>query len=116
MPSLQRHFILQFATEEAYAPLWGSGILFELDYVLAGLNAKRGRDGSEERRQHLFEQMRHAFPGAEINAPKDREYDYGLDDPDDGHVAQEGGPLSVDSDPPVASSSVVATPSWSGSG
>jgi hypothetical protein len=31
--------------------------------------------------------MRHAFPGAENNAPKDREYDYGLDDPDDGHVA-----------------------------
>lgn len=35
VPSLQRHFILQVATKEAYAPLWGSGILFELDYVLA---------------------------------------------------------------------------------
>ena len=31
--------------------------------------------------------MARAFPGAEIKAPKDREYDYGLDDPDDGHVA-----------------------------
>lgn len=87
VPGRQRHFLLQLATEEAYAPLWGSGILFELDYVLARLDAKRGRDGSEERRRHLFEQMRRAFPGAEINAPKDREYDYGLDDLDDGHVA-----------------------------
>lgn len=42
MPSLQRDFLLQLATEEAYAPVWGSGILFELDYVLAGLHDKRG--------------------------------------------------------------------------
>jgi predicted nucleic acid-binding protein len=87
VPGRQRDFLLQLATEEAYAPLWGSGILFELDYVLAGLDSKRGREGSAERRQHLFEQMSRAFPGAEVNAPKDREYDYGLDDPDDGHVA-----------------------------
>jgi predicted nucleic acid-binding protein len=87
VPGRQRDFLLQLAAEEAYAPLWGSGILFELDYVLAGLDAKRGREGSAERRQHLFKQMRRAFPGAEVNAPKDREYDYGLDDPDDGHVA-----------------------------
>lgn len=87
VPSLQRHFLLQLAAEEAYAPLWGSGILLELDYVLERLDAKRGREGSAERRSHLFEQMRHAFPGAEINAPKDREYDYGLNDSDDGHVA-----------------------------
>lgn len=87
VPGRQRDFLLQLAAEEAYAPLWGSGILFELDYALAGQDAKRGRDGSKERRQHLFEQMKHAFPGAEINAPKDREYDYGLDDDDDGHVA-----------------------------
>ena len=73
VPSLQRHFLLQLAAEEAYAPLWGSGILFELDYVLERLDVKRGREGSAERRSHLFEQMRHAFPGAEINAPKDRE-------------------------------------------
>lgn len=87
VPGRQRHFLLQLAAEEAYAPLWGSGVLFELDYVLERLDAKRGREGSAERRRHLFEQMRHAFPGAEINAPKDREYNYGLDDPDDGHVA-----------------------------
>lgn len=31
--------------------------------------------------------MKHAFPGSEVNAPKDRAYDYGLNDPDDGHVA-----------------------------
>lgn len=87
VPGRQRDFLLQLAAEEAYMPLWGSGILFELDYVLARLDDKRGRDGSEERRSHLFEQMGRAFPGAEINAPKDREYDYGLDDADDGHVA-----------------------------
>ena len=87
VPGRQRDFLLQLAIEEAYATLWGSGIRFELDYVLAGLDAKRGRDGSEERRRHPFEQMKHAFPGAEIKAPKDREYDYVLDDPDDGHVA-----------------------------
>jgi predicted nucleic acid-binding protein len=87
VPGLQRNFLLQLAAEEAYAPLWGSGILFELDYVLERLDAKRGREDSEERRRHLFEQMRHAFPGAEINAPKDRVYAYDLDDPDDGHVA-----------------------------
>lgn len=87
VPGRQRDFLLQLATEEAYAPLWGSGILFELDYVLARLDAKRGRDDSDERRRHLFAQMKRAFPGAEINAPKSREYDYGLNDPDDGHVA-----------------------------
>jgi len=87
VPGKQRDFLLQLATEEAYAPLWGSGILFELDYVLAGLDAKRNRVGSEARRQHLFAQMKRAFPGAEIKAPKDRVYGYALNDPDDGHVA-----------------------------
>ena len=87
MPSLQRDFLLQLATEEAYAPVWGSGILFELDYVLAGLHAKRGISDSASRRQHLFDKLKRAFPGAEVQAPKDRDYSYGLNDPDDGHVA-----------------------------
>ena len=87
VPGRQRDFLLQLATEEAYAPLWGSGILFELDYVLARLDAKRGRENSEEYRRRLFDRMKRAFPGAEIKAPKDRDYDYGLNDPDDGHVA-----------------------------
>lgn len=87
VPSLQRDFLLQLAAEEAYAPLWGSGILYELDYVLAGLDRKRGIQSSESRRQRLFAQMRQAFPGSEIAAPKDRSYDYGLRDEDDGHVA-----------------------------
>jgi len=87
VPSLQRDFLLQLATEEAYAPVWGSGILFELDYVLAGLHERRGITDSASRRRHLFDQLRGAFPGSEVQAPKDREYNYGLDDPDDGHVA-----------------------------
>lgn len=87
VPSLQRDFLLQLATEEAYAPIWGSGILFELDYVLAGLHDKRGISDSASRRQHLFDQLKQAFPGSEVHAPKGREYSYGLNDPDDGHVA-----------------------------
>lgn len=87
VPNLQRDFLLQLATEEAYAPVWGSGILFELDYVLAGLHHKRGISDSASRRQHLFDQLKQAFPGSEVHAPKDREYDYGLNDADDGHVA-----------------------------
>jgi len=83
----QRDFLLQLAAEEAYAPLWGSGILVELDYVLARLDARRGREDSAGYRKRLFEQMKRAFPGAEINSPKDRDYGYGLSDPDDGHVA-----------------------------
>ena len=87
VPSLQRDFLLQLATEEAFAPLWGTGILTELDYTLAGIHERRGISDSEERRRHLLAQMKRAFPGAEINASKQRAYDYGLNDPGDGHVA-----------------------------
>lgn len=89
VPDLQRDFLLQLATEHAYAALWGTGILFELDYVLEGLNAGRGvpQEESDRRRTHLFEQMAYAFPGSTVNAPKDRDYDYQLHDPNDGHVA-----------------------------
>ena len=87
VPSLQRDFLLQLATEEAFSPLWGSGILTELDYTLATLHGAKGMTDSEERRRHLLTQMQRAFPGSEINAPKDRAYDYGLKDLKDGHVA-----------------------------
>jgi len=87
VPSLQRDFLLQLAAEGAYAPVWGSGILVELDYVLAGLHDKRAITDSASRRQHLFDQLKRAFPGSEVRAPKGREYDYDLNDRDDGHVA-----------------------------
>lgn len=87
VPSLQRDFLLQLATEEAFAPLWGTGILTELDYTLARLHERRGISDSTKRRHHLLTQMKRAFPGSEVKAPKDRSYDYGLNDPDDGHVA-----------------------------
>lgn len=89
VPSLQRDFLLQLATERAYAPVWGSGILFELDYVLERLDKKRGieEEDSDRYREHLFDQMGKAFPGSTVTAPKDREYAYDLNDPDDGHVA-----------------------------
>jgi len=87
VPSLQRDFLLQLATEDAYAPVWGSGIIVELDYVLAGLYERRGITDSAIRRRHFFNQLKEAFPGSEVQAPNDREYSYGLNDPDDGHVA-----------------------------
>lgn len=87
VPNLQRDFLLQLAAEEAFSPLWGSGILTELDYTLARLHDRRGIADSAERRRHLIQQMNHAFPGSEVKAPKDRGYDYSLLDPDDGHVA-----------------------------
>ena len=87
VPGRQRDFLLQLATEGGFAPLWGTGILFELDYVLAELDARRGRSDSEERRARLLAQMQRAFPGATINAPKGRAYRYSLADADDGHVA-----------------------------
>lgn len=87
VPSLQRDFLLQLATEGAYAPVWGSGILVELDYTLARLQTGRDADDSEEQRRHLLHEMNRAFPGAEVEASKQRAYDYGLNDLDDGHVA-----------------------------
>ena len=70
VPSLQRDFLLQLATEEAYAPVWGSGILLELDYVLAGLHNKREINDSAGRRRRLFDQLKQVFPGSEVQAPK----------------------------------------------
>lgn len=88
VPGLQRDFLLQLAAERSYQPLWGSGILFELDYVLAALDTRRGRTDSERDRRRLFERMKSAFPGAEIEAPKGGDYGhFDLNDPDDGHVA-----------------------------
>jgi predicted nucleic acid-binding protein len=86
VPGRQRDFLLQLAVEGAYAPLWGTGILFELDYVLARLDQRRGADG-ERRREWLLKEMRRSFPGASVDAPKDRAYRYQLTDRDDGHVA-----------------------------
>ena len=77
------------AAERSYSPLWGTGILFELDYVLARIDRRRGIDtkDSDRDRAHLFAEMMRAFPGATVDAPKHRDYDYQLDDRDDGHVA-----------------------------
>ncbi|MCR2800218.1 PIN domain-containing protein [Microbacterium sp. zg-Y818] len=86
VPGLQRDFLLQLAAEGAYTPLWGSGILHELDYVLEALHERRSVTSSAARRAHLLEQMQKAFPGALVEAPKNRQYSYDIDDPDDGHV------------------------------
>jgi|SRR5690625_2439797 len=81
VPALKRDFLLQLAAELAYAPLWGTGILYELDYVLARLNHPA------ERRKWILQNMREAFPGAAITAPKTGVYHYDVKDPDDAHVA-----------------------------
>lgn len=85
---MQRDFLLQLAAEGAYSPLWGSGIITELDYVLERLDQKRGLDseGRAKYRQRLLEQMTAFFPGSTIDAPKTREYPYDIVDSDDGHV------------------------------
>lgn len=80
-PDLQRDFMLQLAAEYAYMPLWGTGILFELSYVLERSGLPR------ERVVRLIDHMYSAFPGSTVEAPKDREYQYDLRDPDDAHVA-----------------------------
>jgi predicted nucleic acid-binding protein len=87
VPGRQRDFLLQLATEHAYVPLWGTGILFELNYMLAELDGKRGRADSAAYRKRLFANMERGFPGATVEASKDRTYSYALNDPDDGHVA-----------------------------
>lgn len=87
VPGRQRDFLLQLAAEGAYAPLWGTGILYELNYVLEALDATRGRADSAESRRHLFDQIAKHFPGATIDAPKNGTYHYDLTDDDDGHVA-----------------------------
>lgn len=61
--------------------------MFELDNVLAGIDDKREIPPRPVYRRKLLDSMARAFPGAEIDAPKDREYFYDLIDPDDGHVA-----------------------------
>lgn len=86
VPGLQRDFLLQLAVEEAYIPVWGSGILFELDYVLERIHQGREFSGSRQFRANLFSQMNEAFPGALVVAPKERNFSYTLLDPDDAHV------------------------------
>ena len=86
VPGMQRDFLLQLAAESAYAPHWSSGVLNELIDVLNRIDAKKNRSTSGERHVALLHRMSAAFPGAEIPAPRDREYGYGLRDPDDEHV------------------------------
>lgn len=86
VPGLQRDFLLQLAAEEAYAPHWSSGVLNELIDVLNRIDEKKNRSTGGERHAVLLRRMSAAFPGAEIPASRDREYGYGLQDPDDEHV------------------------------
>ncbi|MGY0388272.1 PIN domain-containing protein [Nocardioides sp. WG-D5] len=88
VPSLQRDFLLQLAAERAYAPVWSSGILDELDDVLGRLDEKYGKpeDESVAYRARLRVMIDSAFPGAAIEAPRERAYAFDIADPGDGHV------------------------------
>lgn len=86
VPSLQRDFVLQLATESAFMPQWSTGVLDELQDVLERLDARRGRNADTEKHRRLVMQMRRVFPGATIIAPRGRRFGYGLSDPHDEHV------------------------------
>jgi len=65
---MQRNFLLQLAAQHAYAT------------------------DSTTPRTRLFDQMQRAFPGALVDAPKRRTYDYETLDLNNGHVAQTPSP------------------------
>ncbi|MDQ1215462.1 PIN domain-containing protein [Microbacterium arborescens] len=86
VPGKQRDFLLSLAREGAYTPVWSSGTIGELDDVLARLDECRGVPDRPEYRARLLEHMHAAFPGARIEAPREREYGYDIADEFDGHV------------------------------
>lgn len=86
VPGLQRDFLLQLAAQGAYTPLWSSGTLDELDYVLARLDERAQRHHFRANRRRLIETMVNVFPGSTIEAPRDENYSYELIDSKDAHV------------------------------
>jgi hypothetical protein len=87
-PSLQRDFLLSLAVEGLYRPLWSDAILEELEEHEALKLQKYGSPTgeSEEKARSLTQQMRTAFPDAEVRGWEPFEGTYGLPDPDDEHV------------------------------
>jgi predicted nucleic acid-binding protein len=90
-PSLQRDFLLSLAVEGLYRPLWSDAILEELEeheeheaLKLKKYGAPQGE--SKQKAFSLTQQMRTAFPDAEIRGWEPLEGTYGLPDPDDEHV------------------------------
>lgn len=87
VPGGQRDFLLQVAAEGGYQPIWSTGTLDELDRVIARMDARRGRLDRPDARRRLIVVMQTAFPGATIDAVRERLYPYDLKDSGDGHVA-----------------------------
>lgn len=89
VPDLRRDYILSLAANYTFAATWGSGVLFELGYVMQRLHVEK-RDLSTAEAQakvdHLLTEMRRAFPDSEVKADKGVEYSYDVADPDDRHV------------------------------
>jgi hypothetical protein len=87
-PSLQRDFLLSLAVEGLYRPLWSDAILEELEEHEALKLQKYGSPTGEsaEKARSLTQQMRTAFPDAEVRGWEPFEGTYGLPDPDDEHV------------------------------
>ncbi|NBO45539.1 MAG: PIN domain-containing protein [Actinobacteria bacterium] len=86
VPGLQRDFLLQLAAQRTYVPLWSSGTLVELEYVLRRLDERNERLSRRPDRMQLIRRMVEVFPGSTMNAARDFEYPYELVDPQDSHV------------------------------
>ena len=86
VPGKQRDFLLSLAMELAYVPMWSSGTIGELDNVLGRIDERRDIPDRPEYRARLLEKMQAAFPGALIEAPRERQYGYDIVDEFDGHV------------------------------
>jgi hypothetical protein len=79
---------LSLAVEGLYRPLWSDAILEELEEHEALKLQKYGSptEESEQKALSLTQQMRTAFPDAEVRGWEPFEGTYGLPDPDDEHV------------------------------
>lgn len=86
VPGLQRDLLLQLAAQRMYVPLWSSGTLVELEYVLTRLDERHERFNRKPDRLQLIRRMVEVFPGSTMNAARDFDYPYELIDPQDSHV------------------------------
>lgn len=87
-PSLQRDFLLSLAVEGAFAPVWSSAILVEVERNEHLKGVKRRIPDAEalSRARRLIAMMERAFPSASAQGWESREGSYGLPDRDDEHV------------------------------
>ncbi len=83
-----RDFLLQLAANQLYQPLWSGALLTEVERneVRRLTEAGHSLESASTRAQRLLEQMRDAFPEANVEGWEYRIGQYGLRDPNDEHV------------------------------